>query len=601
MANTITPEWLKANDAALRQAFAEVGLLPQEDRARMPPTLTGRENAPPPAPPPASWSDKLQSLGWGALLGPFAPAAPRPGVGEAPSTVQTLTGRQIQDTGLYRTSGIADPESAAVGETLGLMGPAGAAMNRFGSAIVNSPPAQWLGRTLARPGIGIPTATAGATFATTAQTQPPSPNAPHAEQDAQATLDKLFANQRALQAQADTIRTELSRFKTLKDTDAAGVRDLQNYLQLNDFNPGAFDGKMGKSTRAALQAFLGDRRQQLERLGTQLQGYEGENGAIAKAQAAVAAGRDADAVAFGNARMAEVGQPTWMETYGNVAGLTAGGLVGAGESALGSMAVRALERRAARRAGALVSEMGTGTPNERAARVNQFWSEGESRVPPFAYVPNNRPYPFTANPDFQPGFPGARNASEIYPSPIVTPPAVAPPLAFGLKGGVESTISVSQLDDAHQDLARAQEALRQRPNDEARIQALIAARNKVATLEAAIRFGIGEGLGATFETAVSRFVHRTPRPDVGRAEAERGDVDLLLNPPPPNPPPPPPLQPGVTRYRNPATGEERYLDAHGRWRGPRPGGGQGWTDPPPATWDRTSWLDLMFSGYPTAA
>lgn len=63
-------------------------------------------------------------------------------------------------------------------------------------------------------------------------------------------------------------------------------------------------------------------------------------------------------------------------------------------------------------------------------------------------------------------------------------------------------------------------------------------------------------------------------------------------PPAPRPLPPsaggPPHEPGVTRYRNPTTGDERFMDARGRWQGPHRGGGHGWISEPPASWERIS-------------
>jgi hypothetical protein len=243
------------------------------------------------------------------------------------------------------------------------------------------------------------------------------------------------------------------------------------------------------------------------------------------------------------------------------------------------------------RANRLLGEMGTGTPTERAARVNQFWTEGGARapMPPFAYDANRRPYPFYANN-------AAADASRLYQPRSAE--VFAPGAIIAAKGLGESGVAYSQLEDAHKELQAAQEALRQRPNDESRIQAVLAARNKVASLETAIRFGAGETVGAFGETLISRFTHKPPRPDVFRAERERADVDLLLNPPapqPPNNPPPPPLGPnweGQNQVWQGPNGERMIRSGPNRWHAPAGNrrGGRFRSGPPPG-WQRISEAD----------
>jgi hypothetical protein len=80
--------------------------------------------------------------------------------------------------------------------------------------------------------------------------------------------------------------------------------------------------------------------------------------------------------------------------------------------------------------------------------------------------------------------------------------------------------------------------------------------------------------------------------EIGRIiESRRATAPPNPNPPPPNPNPAPPtgpFEPGVTRFRDPRTGEERYLDSGGNWQGRLPSGRNGFTGPPPATWERIS-------------
>lgn len=106
--------------------------------------------------------------------------------------------------------------------------------------------------------------------------------------------------------------------------------------------------------------------------------------------------------------------------------------------------------------------------------------------------------------------------------------------------------------------------------------------------------------GAETVTGVSHALSRRYEASMPRPETE-----ALLNParrpPPPSPPPAPTgaFESGVTRFRNPTTGEVRRLESGG-WRGRGPSGRDVWRTAPPATWERISMQDRIdyFGGYP---
>lgn len=94
-----------------------------------------------------------------------------------------------------------------------------------------------------------------------------------------------------------------------------------------------------------------------------------------------------------------------------------------------------------------------------------------------------------------------------------------------------------------------------------------------------------------------------PQPNVTFGQSpsrfQMGPTRIEPSPPPTPPPTPPqrilppsaggpPHQPGVTQYRNPATGEVRSLDRRGRWQGRHPNGRNGWISEPPSSWERVS-------------
>jgi hypothetical protein len=209
-------------------------------------------------------------------------------------------------------------------------------------------------------------------------------------------------------------------------------------------------------------------------------------------------------------------------------------------------AVRGLERARTDRANTLMADLGKGDANERVGRLNQIWTEGGSRNPPYAYSPGTRPYPWTAAPDapppgvstvFTPRDPSATlNASRLYrPGPLES---YGPVAGTTLTGGYEWLQGEHNMEEARRELIAAETAVagKQAPT-EVEMQRIRDARQGLAWATFLRNVGRG-GIAGGAMTDLHMRAHAPGRPNMGRAEAERGQVDLLLNPPPALPPPP---------------------------------------------------------------
>jgi hypothetical protein len=161
----------------------------------------------------------------------------------------------------------------------------------------------------------------------------------------------------------------------------------------------------------------------------------------------------------------------------------------------------------------------------------------------------------------------------------------------------EGGLGYSWLGDARRQLEEAQRALAApNGNTPVNVRRVQEAEEAVRQAEWMMRVAGGHLIGGSVVEGHSRIAGRGMRPSVRAADAERGRLDMLLAQPRPNtnpaaraaPPVNAPLEPGVTSFRNPATGEVRRLDARGRWQGPRRGGGHGYSRPPDPTWERIS-------------
>jgi hypothetical protein len=275
---------------------------------------------------------------------------------------------------------------------------------------------------------------------------------------------------------------------------------------------------------------------------------------LAKATAGIGEAETLDQREISARRMQELNEPTWTESLSRPGGLLAGMLKGGLERYGLGKAFDWARRAHTDRANNLINQMGAGSVNERAGRINQFWTEGGARNPPFQITPGTRAHPWASVPDQQRGSPiftprdpaATTNASRLYrPSAIErgAPLAVTMPFAAG-----EWALGNQWIDEAQQELAAANAAIAGKQNPtEAEIQRVADARHQLARSEFLRSVGQGEFIGAVPTDVKFQAGMTKTRPNVGRAEAERADIIDLLNPQPPGPvalpPPPAPLAP----------------------------------------------------------
>jgi hypothetical protein len=382
-------------------------------------------------------------------------------------------------------------------------------------------------------------------------------------------------------------------------TDA--IREEQRELARGGFYDGTIDGVDGPETQRARAAAAAARRETQRREQEQRERDEQRALEAAKTdadrerirleqerlKAEREAGQRATELANQAERMQAERQPGFMEQFGGyiapLAGVVFGGLE---RGALGHALSR--ERRAlGRRSDELARGMGGGDVPDRVARVNEFWREGAPRSPaPFAFQPGRQPYPWTSDPN-----------------------AVAPSRLFSSSGGpiqnygpmgltaataaFEGGLGYSWLGDATRRLEEAQRALAApNGNTPVNVRRVQEAEEAVRQAEWMMRVAGGHLIGGAIVEGHSRMTGRGMRPSARAADAERGRLDMLLANPNAaaraTPAASAPLEPGVTSFRNPSTGEVRRLDARGRWQGPRRGGGHGYTRPPDPAWERIS-------------
>ena len=244
--------------------------------------------------------------------------------------------------------------------------------------------------------------------------------------------------------------------------------------------------------------------------------------------------------------MQELDEPTLVQRFGPNSGYVAGAVKGGVDRWLLGLGFRGLARTRTDRANALMGGMGRGDVNERVGRANQFWSEGGSPNPPFQYTPGRSPYPWTAAPDgprpgvssvFTPRDPSATlNANRLYrPGPLEQ---YGPIAGVAGAGAYEMHVGEEMIANAERELDAARLAIagKQAPT-EAEMQRVRDARQGLAWAQATRNVGRGELMGGAL-TDLHMRTHAPSRPNVGRAESERADLDQLLNPPPALPPPP---------------------------------------------------------------
>ena len=427
-----------------------------------------------------------------------------------------------------------------------------------GRAVAASPAGQWVGRQVGRiaehPTLAGYLAAGGTTLATPGQTQQSSPieAAQKATHTAQREFDALTKERERVTTRQTELEQQAQQFANLNRSDRAAVQRVQEALQLRGLylrnsrgQPVQPDGIWGDGMALAMETFQRQIKQDRDKVDRDLQALGTRvDAANTTLQSAQTTERDA----AGAARMREIGQPGFIENYGPLLGYPAGLAAGMwGRGKLASYIAKGAETRA-NRANALATEFGQGTVPERAGRLNQYWTEGGGSPAPFRFAPDRQPYPWqsvTREVQARPGGVATRDvptADQLYRPGLNA--QVGPFAATTGTGAAEMATGAYFSPGAHRELEAAQSAV-SAPGGmtEANIQRLIQARRAVAWWDGVTNFGRGTIGGAVVGEAKGRVKGIDyMRPSVGLAEAERGNVDLLLrgalaNPAPALPPP----------------------------------------------------------------
>jgi hypothetical protein len=398
---------------------------------------------------------------------------------------------------------------------------------------------------------------------------------------AQQASDRIAERRRQLgklEKDAETNRTDSDFFRTLDRRNSDAVKRAQEMLQgaglYLEMGTGrntrklSVDGIWGPGMSEAVAEYQRRLRDDGKTIQTNIRSTSKD---IERLTGEQAGHRRDNALAEAEAQM-----PGWQKAirdYATPVGVAAG--LAAGPAVRGGMvwAANRAGQRAAAGANALVA--GGGNVQARVAGANEFYTRGGGQRP------------FNIDPAAPRGFvpaAGQTPASELYP-PANTIWRGTDTARIAAAGG-GAGLAEYRLAIAREELERARQDAEKNPSDET-FKALHKAQVNVGLLTAGARASETAGLAYPTSAAVMRY--QNTRPDVQRAEAEVLRLNRLGR----QQQQWGPHEPGVTSYRNPATGEVRRLDAHGRWRGPRPGGGHGWTTEPPASWDRISGIDAL--------
>ena len=304
------------------------------------------------------------------------------------------------------------------------------------------------------------------------------------------------------------------------------VKNLQRMLQSKGYYKGPIDGFTGGQTEEANKRFHADeqakRQQEIEaaRSAAELEAARARAAETKRLQEEGT--RRAAEEAAGQERLKEVGEPSWLEQYGPLFGYVPGvAAAGLGRAGL-SKFVTNRAQQAANRADELMTSAGSNV-NRRVGNVNQFWTEGGKGPAPFTYEAGRRPHPWQPNPSAAP-------AEQLY-RPSVTS-RFAPDAAVIGTGVTEAAGShFVGVEPARAELAAAQAGIDKQAS-EANIQRLMAARQSLALAQTFENFGRGMSIGGLGAGLHAYAKHEAPRPNVGVAEGERGQLDKLINPPP---------------------------------------------------------------------
>jgi hypothetical protein len=380
-------------------------------------------------------------------------------------------------------------------------------------------------------------------------------------------LSKLEKDAEANRANSEFLRTLDRRNKDAVSKAQEMLQGAGLYLETGDGRNKrklSVDGIWGQGMAEAVAEYQRRLRDDAKTLQSNIASTSAD---IERQDAALIGHRRDTALAEAEAKM-----PGWQKAvrdYATPVGVAAGlTLAPATRATMATMANRA-GRRAADDANALLRAGAANTP-ARVAGVNEFYARGGGQRP------------FNIDPAAPRGFvpaAGQTSANDLYP-PANTVWRGTDTGRMAAASGAAG-LAEYRLHIARQEVERARQDAQKNPSD-ATFAALHKAETNLGLLTAAARASETSLLAYPTSAAVLRY--RNTRPDVSRGEAEVLRLNRLSG----QQRQWGPHEPGVTRYRNPVTGEVRSLDDHGRWRGPRPSGGHGWTREPPASWDRIS-------------
>jgi hypothetical protein len=521
-----------------------MGPLPQP-MSPMPPTLSGAENPPEITREPFRPRGRVVAQMAGTGLGAAGGGAVAGPVGAVAGGAAGNAGAgQIYDTLADYLMGTAErapilseqtAQDAAIG---GIAGPVGPALRAAGSVAARAP------------ATSAALSTAALTAANTASTSdapPLSDRAGPARKRLQDATERrtAFENKERAELQSDINRFDPKRFDW-KDKSAVG--DAQALLRRfnikgRDPKTGEFvlppvDQKDGDITRSAVAEYRRRAEQKLREREAKIK----ED--VDAATAALTGADELDQRDIAARRMQELNEPTWTETLSRPGGIASGIVKGAAERYALGRAFRGARQYSNAAGDRLVDNMGQGDFNARAGNLNQFWSQGGGRNPPLTYTPGATPYPWTANPNqaARSSMLERRNPSATTPADRLYRPSVGerliPPAVTGGFAGSEWVLGNQWIAEAQDELAAANTAIKGKTAPtEAELQRVADARHRLAQAEFLRSMGQGELLGMTATDAKMQVGMNKGRPNVGRAEAERADLDQMLKPPPPNPNP----------------------------------------------------------------
>lgn len=560
----MVPQRLPTLEEMLGGFMPAPGPAPTPGSAMRPPGGVTAEGSYPGALP--SLAARLQALGAGAIT-PFGfGAGPPP---EAMAPVPSLSGADIAPSLVQGVdlgaAAAGDPAGAAIGQTVGLA-PAFRAMSAAGGAIAGSPPVQALGRALARPAVGVPLALGGSLAATTGETQAPPPSSTPMTR---ADFDRQNRRLGALPSLSDVVKAA-----------EESVRGSDAYASLVERRATTAAKRMMDEAVAAASARWRNESAQRpaletaeeERLGREYQAYRAD---LRKQQE--------DAIKAADERERAMLNRPFQERYPTTASLlpwasaAAGGVisgaarmrnVGRFNAEQGNLAGRwqtALDDvagapNAAGRQEAIVTAQGleraSGALERRGPRHSMEYAPAIGLAEGAQLLPSVVDYAAST-----PGSPLRRHVTESMSDPWSVAGRLAQGAGWGLASakigqGLAHTMVPRQ---APLSLGPATAATAQRHGvpplpPEAGQQSLL---DRLSALGGSRQ---GTPPTPTLPTASPRLLP----PSAGGPAHQRG----------------------VTRYRDPISGEERFLDSRGRWHGPRPGGGHGFTPAPDVRWER---------------